>query len=138
MKATLKKFTIWSFIANSLFLLIQISLVTLLALYKIDLKLNNSDISQIIFGILVVIIILLFLSHYFLIKFPAQKVIKNQKLAPWQEDLGFNMITQDPTLENEFSGYLIYLKKKGYILIVTTSLNLAFTLITAVIFAVLK
>lgn len=138
MKTSLKTFSIISLSCNVIFLLWQIGITISLVLYKNNLHLNNSDLSQIFFGILIVIILTMFISNWIIVRNPLRKLSKTKELTPWQADLGFNIITKFLHLQTEYDGYIWYLKKKGFILLATLGINFSYALITAVIFSILR
>ncbi|WHQ37334.1 hypothetical protein [Spiroplasma sp. SV19] len=137
MKTTLKTFWIISLSCNVIFLLLQIVITIPLVLYKNVLSLSNSDLSQIFFGILIVIILTMFISNWIIVRNPLRKLSKTKELTPWQADLGFNIITKYSHLQTEYEGYTWYLKKKGFILLTTLGINFSYALIAAVIFSIL-
>ncbi len=137
MKTSLKKFWIISLLTNILFLLIQVSITIPLIWYKKQWQLNNSDLSQIFFGILIVIILAMFITNWILVKNPLQKLNITKGLIPWQADLGFQIITKYIHLQTEYNGYIWYLKKKGFILLATLGINFGYVLIAAVVFSIL-
>lgn len=138
MKTSLKTFLIISLSCNVIFLLAQIATTIPLVLYKNTLHLSNSDLSQIFFGILIIIILTMFISNWIIVRNPLRKLSKTKELTSWQADLGFNIITKYSHLQTEYDGYLWYLKKKGFILVTTLGINFSYALITAVIFSILK
>jgi len=111
MKTSLKNFWIISLITNIIFLLIQVSIMTPLILCQKQLQLSNSDLSQIFFGILIIIIVM-FITNWILVKNPLRKLNTTKELVPWQADLGFHIITKYSHLKTEYNGYVWYLKKK--------------------------
>ncbi|WP_253301372.1 hypothetical protein [Spiroplasma endosymbiont of Phyllotreta cruciferae] len=137
MKTSLKTFWIISLICNVIFLLSQIATTIPLVLYKNALHLSNSDLSQIFFGILIIIILIMFISNWIIVRNPLQKLNKTKELNPKQADLVFNIITKYSHLQTEYDGYVWYLKKKGFILLTTLVINFSYALITAVIFSIL-
>ncbi|WP_425379750.1 hypothetical protein [Spiroplasma endosymbiont of Stenodema calcarata] len=137
MKTSLKNFWIISLSCNVIFLLLQIAATIPLILYKKALHLNYSDLSQIFFGILIVIILIMFICNWIITRNPLRKLTITKELKPWQADLGFNIITKYSHLESEYDGYVWYLKKKSFILLATLGLNFSYALITAVIFSIL-
>ncbi|MFU0252494.1 MULTISPECIES: hypothetical protein [unclassified Spiroplasma] len=137
MKTSLKNFWIISLITNIIFLLIQVSIMTPLILCQKQLQLSNSDLSQIFFGILIIIILVMFITNWILVKNPLRKLNTTKELAPWQADLGFHIITKYSHLKTEYNGYVWYLKKKGFILLATLGINFGFALISAVVFSIL-
>ncbi|MFJ1522372.1 MAG: hypothetical protein EHU54_02710 [Spiroplasma sp. ald] len=137
MKTSLKNFWIISLITNIIFLLIQVSIMTPLILCQKQLQLSNSDLSQIFFGILIIIILVMFITNWILVKNPLRKLNTTKELVPWQADLGFRIITKYSHLKTEYNGYVWYLKKKGFILLATLGINFGFALISAVVFSIL-
>ncbi|AOX44224.1 hypothetical protein S100390_v1c08880 [Spiroplasma sp. NBRC 100390] len=137
MKTSLKTFWIISLSCNVIFLLAQIATTIPLVLYKNALHLSNSDLSQIFFGILIIIILTMFISNWIIVRNPLRKLNKTKELNPEQADLGFNIITKYSHLQTEYDGYVWYLKKKGFILLTTLGINFSYALITAVIFSIL-
>ncbi len=137
MKTSLKTFWIISLSCNVIFLLAQIATTIPLVLYKNALHLSNSDLSQIFFGILIIIILIMFISNWIIVRNPLRKLNKTKELNPEQADLGFNIITKYSHLQTEYDGYVWYLKKKGFILLTTLGINFSYALITAVIFSIL-
>ncbi|ALA97268.1 hypothetical protein SKUN_00352 [Spiroplasma kunkelii CR2-3x] len=137
MKTSLKNFWIISLITNIIFLLIQVSIMTPLILCQKQLQLSNSDLSQIFFGILIIIILVMFITNWILVKNPLRKLNTTKELAPWQADLGFYIITKYSHLETEYNGYIWYLKKKDFIILATLGINFGFALISAVVFSIL-
>ena len=137
MKISLKKFWIISLLTNILFLLIQVSITIPLIWYKKQWQLNNSDLSQIFFGILIVIILAMFITNWILVKNLLRKLNITKELTPWQADLGFQIITKYTHLQTEYNGYIWYLKKKGFILLATLGINFGYALIAAVVFSIL-
>ncbi|WP_338964239.1 MULTISPECIES: hypothetical protein [unclassified Spiroplasma] len=138
MKTSLKTFLIISLSCNVIFLLAQIATTIPLVLYKNTLHLSNGDLSQIFFGILIIIILTMFIGNWIIVRNPLRKLSKTKELTPWQADLGFNIITKYSHLQTEYDGYLWYLKKKGFILVTTLGINFSYALITAVIFSILR
>ncbi len=137
MKTSLKKFWIISLLTNILFLLIQVSITIPLIWYKKQWQLNNSDLSQIFFGILIVIILALFITNWILVKNPLRKLNITKELTPWQAEIGFQIITKYTHLQTEYNGYIWYLKKKSFILLATLGINFGYALIAAVVFSIL-
>ncbi|WP_424526325.1 hypothetical protein [Spiroplasma endosymbiont of Glossina fuscipes fuscipes] len=137
MKTSLKTFWIISLSCNVIFLLAQIAATIPLVLYKNALHLSNNDLSQIFFGILIIIILTMFISNWIIVRNPLRKLNKTKELNPEQTDLGFNIITKYSHLQTEYDGYVWFLKKKGFILLTTLGINFSYALITAVIFSIL-
>lgn len=134
-KKTIQKTFLISVLTNIFLLIFQIIATILLALNKLG-KIENIYKSNVFFGLIAIIIITLFSIPWFHHKKWYRKlVLNNIPLTEKQNEIGFDFVRQYGKTNDEKSGFLEYTKLKQTYIIYHTFANLAYSLITAIVFA---
>lgn len=134
-KQTIKKAFSISLLTNGFLLILQIVATILLALNTLG-KIKNIYKSNVFFATLAITIITLFtLPWFYHKKWYRKLVLNNTPLTEVEIEIGFDFIREYGKVNDEKSGFLEYIKLKQTLIMYPIFVNLAYSLITAIIFA---
>ncbi|AHF57329.1 hypothetical protein [Spiroplasma eriocheiris] len=137
MKKEMRKYLTIYWIANGIFLLLQVILTIILLTLQDKIKLAHDTISNIFFGILVFVVLCVVLYNYFGINRPNKKISKKEVLSDYEEEIGFEVMKLHPKILDEKSGYINFNNRRGYLFLLISSLNIFYSLILAIILQVI-